>query len=277
MKDSGAAVMGSATTSGEGRALRAAQEVLSSPLLNNTDINGAQKILLSIMYGEDEQLRMDELNQITQYIEEQSGGDADIIFGSGCDSSLGSQVRVTLIATGFQMNNLRQDTRVHIALNSGKQTSLFPQAEPVKPSAPVTLDLFPPQTSTPKETEKPRTQPLVPELIPLEGKYEVTFVNKTDEPKPEPAKAPEVSRAEELRQQRIKMSTEYSERIRKLYQLSSTNENALEELYKVPAFQRSRTNFVDVPNPEDDQTSRYNLNEDKGLLGNNRFLHDNVD
>jgi cell division protein FtsZ len=279
MKDSGAAVMGSASTSGEGRALRAAQEVLSSPLLNNTDINGAQKILLSIMYGEDEQLRMDELNQITQYIEEQSGGDADIIFGSGCDSTLGSHVRVTLIATGFQLSAGSRQEKVHIALNSGKQTSLFPSVEPPA-TGPRTMDLFPTNTGPAREQEKLRTPSPAPELIPLEGKYEVTFVNKAEEPKPVVEKKEplaEKDKAEDLRQQRIKMSKEYSDRIRKLYQLSASHEGALDELYKVPAYQRNQTSLDDVPNPDDHETSRYNLNEDKGLLGNNRFLHDNVD
>jgi cell division protein FtsZ len=73
MKDSGGAVMGSAAASGEGRALRAAAEALNSPLLNNTDIHGAQKILLSIMYGEEDELQMSELDEITSYIEERTG------------------------------------------------------------------------------------------------------------------------------------------------------------------------------------------------------------
>lgn len=101
MKDSGAAVMGSATTEGEGRALRAAEEALSSPLLNNTDIHGAQRILLSIMSGEQAELEMDELTEITEYIQDKAGQEAEVIFGHGIDSSLGQSIRVTVIATGF--------------------------------------------------------------------------------------------------------------------------------------------------------------------------------
>jgi cell division protein FtsZ len=101
MKDSGAAVMGSATTDGENRALRAAEEALSSPLLNNTDIHGAQKILLSIMSGDQAELEMDELTEITEYIQEKAGEEAEVIFGHGIDSSLGQSIRVTVIATGF--------------------------------------------------------------------------------------------------------------------------------------------------------------------------------
>ncbi|MBD0327733.1 MAG: cell division protein FtsZ, partial [Pyrinomonadaceae bacterium] len=101
MKDSGAAVMGSATTEGENRALRAAEEALSSPLLNNTDIHGAQKILLSIMSGDQAELEMDELTEITEYIQDKAGEEAEVIFGHGIDSTLGQSIRVTVIATGF--------------------------------------------------------------------------------------------------------------------------------------------------------------------------------
>lgn len=73
------------------------------------------------------------------------------------------------------------------------------------------------------------------------------------------------------------MTKQYSDRIKKLYALSENNENALEELYKKPAYMRANAPLQDTPDPNDHETSRYNLNDDKGLLGNNKFLHDNVD
>lgn len=106
MKDAGAAVMGSATEEGEGRAIRAAEKAIASPLLNNVDIKGAQKILLSIMSGEDDELSMDELSEITEYIQERAGDDAEVIFGQGIDMELGKGIRVTVIATGFEMDKL---------------------------------------------------------------------------------------------------------------------------------------------------------------------------
>ena len=101
MKDSGASVMGSAVTQGDARAIRAAEEAISSPLLNCKDIQGAQKILLSIMSGSDAELDMDELSEITEFIQDRAGDDADIIWGHGIDDSLGENIRVTVIATGF--------------------------------------------------------------------------------------------------------------------------------------------------------------------------------
>jgi cell division protein FtsZ len=270
MKDSGGAVMGSAAASGEGRALRAAAEALNSPLLNNTDIHGAQKILLSIMYGEEDELQMSELDEITSYIEERTGGDSEIIFGYGCDYALGNQIRVTMIATGFQPAESQQRvaTQVqHYELSSGKQTSLFPAQEPLPKPTEVPIR----QQELPLKSENTLPQ----ELVPLEGKYEMTFVNKAEEPPAANTRTPTPS--DELRDKRLKMTKEYSDRIKKLYALSENNEQALDELYKKPAYLRSNAKLADTPDPDDDHTSRYNLNDDKGLLGNNRFLHDNVD
>lgn len=104
MKNAGAAVMGSGQASGQDRALEAAKAALSSPLLDYKDIHGAKKILLSIVSGEDAELQMDELTIITDYIQEQIGSDAEMIFGHGSDAQLAENVRVTVIATGFEEN-----------------------------------------------------------------------------------------------------------------------------------------------------------------------------
>ena len=101
MKGAGPAVMGSSKTIGDNRARRAAEEALNSPLLNQQDIYGAEKILLSIISGEEAELQMDELTDITDYIQEYAGDEAEVIFGHGVDSSLGENIRVTVIATGF--------------------------------------------------------------------------------------------------------------------------------------------------------------------------------
>ncbi|MFT5641803.1 MAG: cell division protein FtsZ, partial [Cyclobacteriaceae bacterium] len=101
MREAGGAVMGSAIASGEGRAKRAAEEALNSPLLNNQNIHGAQKILLSIMSGEEAELQMDELTEVTDYMQEFCGDDAEVIFGHGVDVELGENIKVTVIATGF--------------------------------------------------------------------------------------------------------------------------------------------------------------------------------
>ncbi len=100
MKDSGVAIMGSGRASGEGRAKRAVQAALESPLLNDNDINGANFILLNITFG-NEELLMDEISEITDYIQAQAGSAAEVIWGYGQDDSLGEDVCATVIATGF--------------------------------------------------------------------------------------------------------------------------------------------------------------------------------
>ncbi|MEM6298460.1 MAG: cell division protein FtsZ [Bacteroidota bacterium] len=102
MKDAGAAVMGSATAEGENRARRAAEGAITSPLLNNTDIFGAHYILLSIVVGDEDGFQMEELEEITDYVQEQAGDEAEIIFGQATDETLGDSISVTIIATGFE-------------------------------------------------------------------------------------------------------------------------------------------------------------------------------
>ncbi len=101
MKDSGKAIMGSAVEEGEGRALKAIEEAMRSPLLNDNDVRGAKNILLYITAGEKD-VTMDEITQITDYIADRCGEDsADVIWGRGIDESMGEGLGVTIIATGF--------------------------------------------------------------------------------------------------------------------------------------------------------------------------------
>lgn len=102
IKDSGKAIMGQAVAEGENRALRAIEEAMSSPLLNDNDIEGATNILLHIVSGSDD-ITMDEISEITEFVQEESGHEADVIWGLGEDESLGSNIGITVIATGFDL------------------------------------------------------------------------------------------------------------------------------------------------------------------------------
>ncbi len=105
MKDSGVAIMGSAAVDGDDRAIRCVQEAMNSPLLNDNNIYGAKYVLLNITYG-DKEVLMDEISQITDYIQDEAGSTADVIWGHGYDPSLGDKLCVTLIATGFKTSPL---------------------------------------------------------------------------------------------------------------------------------------------------------------------------
>ncbi|HOS47276.1 MAG TPA: cell division protein FtsZ [Bacteroidia bacterium] len=103
MKDSGVAIMGSASAEGDNRAVRAAELALDSPLLNDNHIEGARYILLNITSGNTE-VTMDEVGEINDFIQAQAGQSAEIIMGIGNDATLGDKVGVTIIATGFKTN-----------------------------------------------------------------------------------------------------------------------------------------------------------------------------
>lgn len=107
MQNSGVALMGSAQGSGPNRALEVATKAMSSPLLNHKDINGAQNVLLNITSGTNE-VTLDETYEITEYIQERAGNNngTDIIWGAGQDESLGDDIRVTVVATGFGMDSI---------------------------------------------------------------------------------------------------------------------------------------------------------------------------
>ncbi|PRD47918.1 cell division protein FtsZ [Sphingobacterium haloxyli] len=101
MNDSGVAIMGNAVSTGENRALEAVTGALASPLLKDNEIEGARYILLNITSGKKE-VTMDEVAIVTDYIQEQAGLSADLIWGNCIDDSFEDELSVTIIATGFQ-------------------------------------------------------------------------------------------------------------------------------------------------------------------------------
>ncbi|GAA4301319.1 cell division protein FtsZ [Nibribacter koreensis] len=278
MKDSGAAVMGSAITEGENRALRAAEESLSSPLLNNTDIHGAQKILLSIMSGDQAELEMDELTEITDYIQEKAGDDSEVIFGHGIDSSLGASIRVTVIATGFARNheNLPQPKKAFEAEPVAvSQPQVVPSyvSEPTAPVVAPTHSVAPTASpSTVIATEPVRRPESVADIRTV---IDLTTNEVFQEVFQETAYAPVAEPARETRE----VSRSNAERINRLRGLSADihSDASIKEKLEVPAYLRRNVNLEVVTPSTEQQISRFNLNDDNELLGDNRFLHDNVD
>lgn len=159
MRNSGHAIMGSAQASGEDRALVAIKTALNSPLLNDNNINGARYVLLNITYGGSE-LTMDEINIITDFIQNEAGSNAEVIWGHGLDNSLGENLNITLIATGFstastpvhglekpletKMIDLEEDLKMEISSPMSNPVSSF--TAPMTESAPVSES-----NSTPSE------------------------------------------------------------------------------------------------------------------------------
>ena len=108
LANSGTAIMGSATSSGSNRANDAIIKALDSPLLNDNKIDGSKNVLLLIVSGTDE-ITIDEIGEINEYVQKETGNSANIIMGAGEDKELGNNISVTVIATGFaedQQNDL---------------------------------------------------------------------------------------------------------------------------------------------------------------------------
>ena len=108
LANSGTAIMGSATSSGSNRANDAIIKALDSPLLNDNKIDGSKNVLLLIVSGSDE-ITIDEIGEINEYVQKETGNSANIIMGVGEDQELGNNISVTVIATGFaedQQNDL---------------------------------------------------------------------------------------------------------------------------------------------------------------------------
>ncbi|MCL2726768.1 MAG: cell division protein FtsZ [Bacteroidales bacterium] len=106
MKDSGMALMGSGSASGEGRAIRAVEEAFSSPLLNDVDLGSASSVLVNITSGKEKGLSMAELAQIMDCIKEYTGGVSSFKRGVVCDPAMGDAISVTIVATGLNMSSL---------------------------------------------------------------------------------------------------------------------------------------------------------------------------
>ena len=132
MKQAGTAMMGIGTSSGDTRAVDAAQQAISSPLLESS-IDGATRVLLSIAGSKD--LGIQEISDAADVVANAVDPEANIIFGTVVDESLGDQVRITVIATGFSDSNVNRQDELFAAQQSQSKTAA--SAEPQR-TAPAT-------------------------------------------------------------------------------------------------------------------------------------------
>ncbi|HEU4633992.1 MAG TPA: cell division protein FtsZ [Flavisolibacter sp.] len=143
MKNGGVAILGNAACEGENRAQRAIEDALNSPLLNDNEIRGAKWILININSAEGEhEFTMDEVEIIQNHLLSQAGENTDVILGLGYDNTLGEQIGITLIATGFQHKDpfSKRETpkqeapkQEKIVMTLGEQPATKPQATILPP------------------------------------------------------------------------------------------------------------------------------------------------
>jgi len=292
MKDSGVAIMGAGVAEGEERAKVATEMALNSPLLNDNDVSGSTDMLLYIATGIDNEIEMDEVSEITDYIKEQTGDQCEVIWGSGQDESLGNQISITLIATGFDKDDKKSDPvnkdKVVTPLNENvhvekpkkieyqheENTTLQEPTIIVKKEEYQEEDIFSvrpkAQTSESKDTKVELSEITEPTLITKsEDKQEAETEIKASNDKTKTA---------EPREEEKKLS----ERARKLRELSyiSKNRNNIEDLENTPAYKRKNVHISHTITSKESDATRYSLGDKDGeteLKTNNSFLHDNVD
>ena len=186
MTNSGVAIMGSATTSGEDRATKAVEQALASPLLNDNNIFGASNILLYISSGKDE-VTMDEVAEITDYIQEEAGMDADVIWGNGTDMDLEDKLTLTIIATGFSGEKLNKvagnENVVRHVLDTRRQAPTNEPKTEQKPSIPAGLTTRPVLMNTNLDkAEEPMSEFTEPTPIPVASETIIKHQLIDDEP-----------------------------------------------------------------------------------------------
>ena len=114
MKDGGVALMNNGYGEGEGRVRKAVEDALNSPLLSNNDVRNAKKILFNVSSSDEAPLLMEEMNDIRDFMKE-FNRNIEVIWGTAVDNTLGNQVKMTILATGFTMDNIPQIADKHKA------------------------------------------------------------------------------------------------------------------------------------------------------------------
>jgi cell division protein FtsZ len=286
MKDSGVAIMGNATANGENRAIKAVEQALCSPLLNDSDIRGARYVLLNITCGPEDEITMDELGDITDYIQEAAGMSAEVIKGFGIDPELGDKVNVTIIATGF-------NSKVDLGVQTSRETKKIVHNLTTEAPAPV-VNVTPVATTQPAEevvSSKPEVnEPVMKTVVEEQATIEFEIVKKElpkyEAPVSEPVKAEVKEEAEPKMEGEIsaeeqqKKANERISRIRQ-FNFKSRTPGGLAELENEPAYKRRNVTLNSVPHSSESQVSKYTLSEGEDnkteIKPNNSFLHDNVD
>lgn len=261
MRESGIAIMGTASAEGDDRAKRAVDDALNSPLLEDSNIKGAQHILLNITSGTKE-VTMDEIFEITEFVQEEAGFGTNLIWGNCFNEELGDKISVTVIATGFESAKLesvaREDNKVVVALDDDEPISTVQ-----KKSTPDLISVSA-ENSTTFEFED----------IQLD-KYKKTRYSY-DEPY---VKDEERERTEEQRRKRQEREDRRREKLRTNVS-KLNNPQVINELESKPAYLRRNVRLHDIQHSSEESTlSNWSISDEEApeINRNNSYLHDNVD
>jgi len=244
MTNSGVAIMGTGKAEGEGRALKAVNEAIESPLLNSNNIKGATNILLSITSGSVD-ATMNEVAEISDFVQDEAGMSADVITGINFDESLGDSIAVTVIATGFNANSIPELQEMK---KEEKVISTIKVDEDVKPTV---VELNPKVSDKTEDVQKPVQKEIFD--------FDNTNINPSIN-----------SNLNELKD------------LSKVSNSHIIDELENEPAYKRKLrMQQSIEQQTQESKKEDNTISNFSLSEDEDgnikLRENNSYLHDNVD
>jgi cell division protein FtsZ len=297
MRHSGIAIMGTASADGDGRARRAVDMALSSPLLEENNIKGAQNILLNITSGNKE-VTMDEIFEITEFVQDEAGLGTNLIWGNCYDESLGDKLSVTVIATGFERPTEQSVKKQQMNTSSAQQQQQNAKKDKDRePIIKVSLDDDFRDKPTDKKTTiydigfvddnhnnsstfefepKPRT--------PRNSSSQQDFVNRhnrQEDPyiKKELQEGTARRSAEDLSRHLYKESLRRDELRKETVKVKLTNPQNVVNLENEPAYMRRKVSLDDLNHSSKNIMSRWTIdgNGDIDMRSNNSFLHDNAD
>lgn len=271
LSESGVALMGTGTASGEDRAVAAVQQALTSPLLNDNDIQGTENILLNITSGSSE-ITMDEIGEIADYVNNEVGSSPNIIWGTGIDEKLGDSISITVIATGFESTSIPE---LYAKKVSKKTITLSDSKSDVKKEAPVLVledDIIDDEDKSLNLTQRTIDFDLKKSRKNESDKFVVL-----QEPESETEVAVETKKSEIQ-----KKLNESRERMKERRMDSSKIKDNIDEFESEPAYKRKNLKIDQPVHSNDSKVSRYSLEDDEesdgaSLNPNNAYLHDNVD
>jgi cell division protein FtsZ len=255
MRESGVAIMGTAETAGDDRAIQAVNEALNSPLLEESDIKGAKHILLNITSGTRE-VTMDEIFEITDYVQEEAGYGTDLIWGHCFDENLGDKISITLIATGFENTKPMDEDgdRKRVILDNEDPTEEAYQGK------------FFEQTKDSSDDE-------------IVVEFDNIQKNRYSYKKPYEREEDKIRREEERKRRRAAQSKEKEQLRDEITNIKLSNPQNVMDLENTPAYLRRKISLDDIQHSSEVEMSDLvvSTRKEPEIRENNSYLHDNVD
>lgn len=267
MRRSGVAIMGNSFAEGEDRARKAISMALNSPLLEDNDIRGARHILLNITSGTKE-VTMDEIGEITDYVQEEAGYGTDLVWGNCRDEALGEKISVTLIATGFgEGNNNRNHPAVEEKIIVSLDDDIIGRREEV-----VSTGMAEGDKTMMIDFDTDDVKKTIETLGIKQGAFDLDDIEEIPQRK---AAVPERVNAKN-----VEMEAARREYLRNQATKPLDNPQIISEMENVPAYKRRKVSLEHNKDQNKDGISGHKVSVDDDapiISSNNSFLHDNID